>query len=162
MEGVDDAIVRFTVNTASLVTSRGLFAVVRAGSRKLKEVKAGSYTNSKGLKKLNKQDQPLDAISDVFAKEDVKVLKRELKKHRIDFAFMPSVEDENKYQLFFKAKDHQTIRYGVDMSLKKIFERQNKQELKHEKRQARDKEINKNHVRKMKPPKQSRGVPKIS
>jgi len=165
VEGADDAVVRFTVNTSSLIASKGLFATVKACSNKLNKAINSGYTISKNLKKLNKHNQPLEASKDSFLKDDLKVIRKELKKHGVDFACLPCNEDKKKYQLFFKAKDHETINYGLDTSFKRILARQNKrlkQELKQE--QAQKLKLSKPKIKKINPLKKSksRGMPNLS
>jgi len=166
MEGADDAVVRFTVNTSSLIASKGLFAIVRACSSKLSKAINSGYTSSKNLKKLNKHNQPLEASKDSFLKGDLKVIKKALKKHGVDFACLPCNEDRKKYQLFFKAKDHETISYGLDASFKQILAKRNKHLIKDELKQEQAKNLkqNKPKVNKIKPHKKSksRGVPNLS
>jgi hypothetical protein len=130
MEGADDAVVRFTVNTASLLTSKGLFAAIRAGHRKLSKMRNSGHTSSKRLKKLNKHGQPLEATKKSYPKEDLKVIKRELKKHGVDFALMPCPDHKDSSLLFFVAKDHETINYSIKVALQKVFDKENKQNLK--------------------------------
>ena len=166
MEGADDAVVRFTVNTASLVASRGLFAIIKACSKKLNQAINSGHTSSKRLKKLNTHNQPLEKIKDTYLKEDLSTIKRELKKHGVDFAFMPCHEEKDKYQIFFKAKDHETIRYGIDASYKRIQAKRNKhltkEELKNE--QGKNQKKTKSKTYKRKPIKKSkvRGMPNLS
>jgi len=161
MEGADDAVVRFTVNTASLLTSKGLVAAIRAGHRKYKEVRSSGNIS---LKKLTKQDQGLQASEEVYHSEDLKFIKRELKKNGVDFAVVPSAEHRGKHELIFKAKDHETVRYSLEKSLNRIVNRDFKQAIKDDQRlqQGKDLNINKSKVKKMKPPKKARGVTNLS
>jgi len=167
MEGADDAVIRFTVNTSSLIITKGIIGTVKACSKKLGDTINSGYMSSKRLKSLNKSNQPLQASDESYFKEDLKVIKRELKKHGVDFAFMPSHEDSKKSVLFFKAKDHETIKYGIDASFKRIITKQNKQLKKQELTQEKGKKLKETKtkvkkVKQIKSPKKSRGMPNLS
>lgn len=70
------------------------------------------------MKSFNKHDQEFENVE--IKSEDLKVLKRQLKKYGVDFAIMKDKENGNS-SVFFKARDSNRMYEGLEKVIKGVF-----------------------------------------
>lgn len=89
-----------------------LYAALRFACKKIKE---HHETGEQSLKTLNKSADTKNNVS--VNSEDIHALRAELKQHKVDFAIKQDKETGN-YTLFFKGKDVDTVKLGLQKSAK--------------------------------------------
>jgi len=137
MEGADDRVINASGRVSEMVIR---VAVVRPAAKltgvllmlllKATDKAIQRQLNDGGvsLKKLNKSGQALDKKE--VAPESMADLKRQLRKNGVEFS--PQVDPLNpeKMYLYFKAKDHATLKYAFDKVVKNEEVKRQKKVLK--------------------------------
>lgn len=80
----------------------------------LKLVQEKLSNGEQSLRRLNKKNTQLEVID--VSNEDIKGIKRGLKKHGVNFAVVKESQ-ENNYSLYFQAKDVAQIKKAIEVHL---------------------------------------------
>lgn len=118
------------------VTSQVIDSLIRLYLKYKQEQKAEKKTGEKSIKELNKTEKKLESIT--IAQEDLRGLKRELKKFGIDFAVVKNQKD-NTYEIYFKGSNINQIKHSLENYLAQRLKIEKKPSIKEKIRLAKEK-----------------------
>lgn len=144
MEGADDRVISASGRVAEAVfrvavirptaklTGMLLLLVLKAS---LNAVNRQMNDGGVSLKKLNKSGQALDKQE--VEPEKFKDIKRQLRKNGVEFSPQADPLNPEKIHLYFKAKDHATVKHALEKVIQQKMTHKQKKTLKPSKEQSK-------------------------